>query len=140
MDPHVERTPGLHLPQPTVGGADMPPGHYEEVAPRLEIAARPETRGMATAPLVSTAQAATIPAVLPQSPPVAAAPVMPTALAADDVEDDQLDKEWVSKAKRIVNQTREDPHAQSHEIGKAKADYLKIRYNKHVKIVQDKAS
>jgi hypothetical protein len=54
------------------------------------------------------------------------APVTPQI--ADDV--DLIEKEWVEKAKQIVNQTKEDPNLQSTEIDKFKTDYIKKRFNK----------
>jgi len=52
---------------------------------------------------------------------------------------DELDKEWINKAKHIVEQTKQDPFAQSHEIGKIKANYLNTRFNKHIKLIPDQA-
>ena len=51
---------------------------------------------------------------------------------ADDV--DLIEREWVHKAKEIVEHTRGDPHAQNKEMNKVKADYLKKRYNKDLKL------
>lgn len=53
---------------------------------------------------------------------------------ADDI--DLIEKEWVEKAKEIVSKTRTDPFAQNQEMNKVKAEYLKKRYNKDVKIVE----
>lgn len=50
---------------------------------------------------------------------------------------DELDKEWISKAKLIVEQTKNDPFTQSKEVGRVKADYLRIRFNKHIKLGSD---
>ncbi len=47
---------------------------------------------------------------------------------ADDV--DLIEKEWVEKAKDIVNKTKTDPHVQSRELNKFKAEYIKKRFNK----------
>ena len=52
-------------------------------------------------------------------------------LAADD--GDLIEKEWVNKAKAIVERTREDPYKQSEELTLLKADYLQKRYNKTLK-------
>ena len=49
-------------------------------------------------------------------------------------DNDLIEKEWVTKAKQIVAATREDPHEQNKEISRFKADYLKKRYNKDIKI------
>lgn len=51
----------------------------------------------------------------------------PTPIAADD---DLIEKEWVEKAKQVVAETRNDPHAQDAAVGKLQADYLKKRYGK----------
>lgn len=54
---------------------------------------------------------------------------------ADD--DDLIEKEWVIAAKEIVARTAHDPHLQNREISKMKADYMKKRYNKDIKLVED---
>lgn len=51
---------------------------------------------------------------------------------ADDV--DLIEKEWVLKAKSIVARTKDDPSAQSKDMNRFKADYLKTRYNKDIKV------
>lgn len=55
-----------------------------------------------------------------------------TDLIADDA--DLIEKEWVAKAKAIVAHTKDDPHMQNNEMNKVKADYLKKRYNKDLKV------
>ncbi len=51
---------------------------------------------------------------------------------ADDA--DLIEKEWVNIAKSIVANTKDNPSEQSKEINKFKADYLKKRYNKDIKV------
>ena len=58
-----------------------------------------------------------------------------SAIAADDV--DLIEKEWVEKAKHIVSQTKYDPYLQNKELSKMKAEYLKTRYKKDIKLVDD---
>lgn len=58
-----------------------------------------------------------------------------TTLIADDV--DLIEKEWVHKAKEIVEQTKTDPHTQNKKMNEVKADYLKKRYNKELKLSED---
>jgi hypothetical protein len=53
-------------------------------------------------------------------------------LMADD--SDLIEKEWVEKAKQIVEQTKDDPHRQNEEINRVKADYLKKRYNHDLRV------
>ncbi len=50
---------------------------------------------------------------------------------ADDV--DLIEKEWVDRAKDIVNKTKHDPKLQSQELNKVKADYIKQRFNKDLR-------
>lgn len=70
-------------------------------------------------------------------PPVVESPKLPTPPAtapaatpviADDV--DVIEKEWVDKARKIVNQTKDDPHQQEQAVEQLQRDYLKARYNK----------
>lgn len=68
------------------------------------------------------------------------AAIQPLPMAQTTDKTDDLDKEWIAKAKMIVEQTRHDPYLQSREIGKLKADYLRIRYNKHIKVTPDKTA
>jgi hypothetical protein len=49
-------------------------------------------------------------------------------------DDDLIEKEWVDKAKRIVEHTRGDPQQQSEQLTLVKADYMKKRYDKTIKI------
>lgn len=56
----------------------------------------------------------------------------PMAQVVDD--GDLIEKEWVSKAKQIVEQTRNDPFKQSEELTVFKADYMKKRYDKNIKL------
>lgn len=53
-----------------------------------------------------------------------------TPSIADDI--DLIEKEWVEKAKEIVDKTRDNPYLQNKAIGEIKVDYIKKRYNKNV--------
>lgn len=64
-----------------------------------------------------------------------ALPIAPSPLIAED--NDLIEKEWVDKAKRIVDSTRDDPYQQNREINKVKADYMKKRYNKDIKLTEE---
>lgn len=55
-----------------------------------------------------------------------------TTPISDD--NDKVEKEWVDKARRIVEHTKYDPHRQSEELTVVKADYMKQRYNKIIKV------
>lgn len=54
---------------------------------------------------------------------------------ADDL--DLIEKEWVVKAKQIVESTKEDPYVQTKEMNNFKADYVKKRYNKDLKLAEE---
>lgn len=57
--------------------------------------------------------------------------VSPSAIADDG---DLIEKEWVHKAKQIVEANRDDPYKQSEELTVFKADYMKKRYDKNIKL------
>ena len=73
------------------------------------------------------------PIILSNLPPPTAPPLQNSnPLVADD--SDLIEKEWVTKAKEIVMKTKHDPFLESKEINYFKADYLKKRYNKELKV------
>ena len=121
----------LPMPQPApeIGGIDRAPE---------SLPARPEQGNLQPAASTSTATTQSLPVLVPIVPPAPTAqpknqPVTsPTPLVADDA--DLIEKEWVIKAKQIVAATSEDPYTQNREISKFKADYLKKRYNKDIKV------
>ena len=49
---------------------------------------------------------------------------------ADDV--DLIEKEWVDKAKKIISETSDDPHAREEKVSKLQEDYLYKRYGKQI--------
>lgn len=59
-------------------------------------------------------------------------PVATQSLGAADA--DLIEKEWVVRAKAIVEKNKTDPYKESKEINKIKADYQKKRYNRELKI------
>jgi hypothetical protein len=128
MDPQSNQGANFEMPSAQAGEQ----GRAHEQAPNLpELAPRPQ------APASSPSTPATPPAHMPQAAPVqipAGAPQPQTAspAVADDI--DLIEKEWVIKAKEIVNKTRHDPYVQNKEITKFKADYMKKRYNKDIKL------
>lgn len=69
-----------------------------------------------------------------QAPAGAQGGVQDSPMIADDV--DVMEKEWVDKAKRIVSETKDNPHQQEKEVSKLQADYLMKRYNKKIKLAE----
>lgn len=51
-----------------------------------------------------------------------------------------LDKEWVDMARRVIDQTKTDPHTQSIELAKVRAEYMRIRFDKHIKVSEDSSA
>ncbi len=86
-------------------------------------------------PLVpsQTTASTAMPATFQPSLPAADNTAMP--VIADDA--DLIEKEWVVRAKEIVARTRHDPYQQNKEVELMKADYMKKRYNKDIKITED---
>lgn len=76
------------------------------------------------------------PTVVPQQGSVATTDVatttVSTPLMADD--NDLIEKEWVIKAKEIVERTKDDPYRQSKDMTVFRADYMQKRYNKTIKL------
>jgi len=55
-----------------------------------------------------------------------------TSYPAAASDDDLIEKEWVDKAKKIVSETRDDPHQREQEVSKLQVDYLKKRYGREL--------
>jgi len=53
---------------------------------------------------------------------------------AEDI--DLIEKAWVEKAKAIVRSTHGDPFSQNKELNKVKAEYIKKRYDKDIKVIE----
>lgn len=53
-------------------------------------------------------------------------------ISADD--GDLIEKEWVDKAKQIVEHYHDDPYNQSKQMTIFRADYMKKRYNRTIKL------
>lgn len=43
---------------------------------------------------------------------------------------DTIEKEWVDKAKQIIDNTKEDPYSREEQVKDLKADYLQKRYGR----------
>jgi hypothetical protein len=87
----------------------------------------------------SSAQPLLQPAQLQQP---ASAPAVTTVVQDDVTQDDNsdtsaLDAEWVNKAKDIVERTHTDPYLQSRELSHVKAQFIKARYNKEIKVSEE---
>jgi len=138
-----DNQPGFELPQP-VNNEDVPalppaeasPLHAEQQSKQAELpgSSLPPLPAQSAASTAAPANAA----YQMMGADQAAATVTPGATAppvADDV--DLIEKEWVDKAKAIVNRTREDPHQQNKQLNEFKADYMKKRYGKDIRLTDE---
>lgn len=66
----------------------------------------------------------------PQLDPASSMSVPPASGGA--LSDEELDQEWVNKAKDIVEQTKSDPFTQSNELHRVRVGYMKVRFNKEL--------
>ncbi len=132
----IESSPAeLSLPPAAANSGEIPLGPLEQAPANAEKAPAPRQPGTAT-PSIST-----IPLPVPQPAPVVPAPAagvsaVPPAAPVIEDDGDLIEKAWVDKAKQIVERTRDDPHKQSEELTVFKADYMKKRYGKTIKISQ----
>lgn len=133
-------------PSPEMGGYQRPEassGSPDRPQPTVPAEAQPHSREKLEAQHHAPADPIVVPAVAAQpflpTPSSATNTAVPTVqpqpgnpLVAND--DDLIEKEWVDKAKKIVQQTRSDPYTQEKEVSKLQADYIKKRYGKDVKL------
>src|SRR5688572_22399188 len=124
--------PGSNHEQAPLSGPETtgpPSSERTPVAPEQTAEAAPEEKVAAAQPVAPVAMP-TIP------PPVVTPTTMPaidddSPAVADDV--DVIEMEWVNKAKQIIKDTKDDPHAQEQAVEKLQRDYLKKRYGKEIK-------
>lgn len=111
--------------------AEAPKPSQEKLAPKGETASQAAPSGLpASLPKPVAGDAADKETVDNQQKPEKDQNVGPPV--ADDV--DVIEKEWVDKAKSIVDENKHDPYNQEKETSKLQADYLKKRYGKDVKL------
>ena len=139
MDPSSKSTSGGEIPLPPVEGVTPAANSASEtipLGPNPELAPARQEKAPASGP--PPAAIPTIPLPIPQPPtgttPAPAATPMPTVPVANDDDGDLIEKAWVDKAKQIVERNRDDPHKQSEALTVFKADYMKKRYGKAIKL------
>lgn len=86
-------------------------------------------------PAVQDTPVATPTAEPPQDDAPASTGSADSPLIADDV--DVLEREWVDKAKSIVDKSKDNPYQQNKDVSALKADYMKKRYGKEIKLAED---
>ena len=77
----------------------------------------------------------TVPSIIPQMTDDAAQQAVvddASANPASAADEDLIEKEWVDKAKKIIEETKEDPYKRELEIGKLQRDYIRKRYGREI--------
>ena len=138
MNPSANERTGLNLPPP-VSEQLVPAAGSNEAQPAAAESApmAAEADPTNTQPAVPALPAMPVPSLPLASNDASVNDVSNTTQnAAASVADDSdlIEKEWVNKAKQIVERTRDDPFQQSKELTVFKADYMKKRYNKTMKL------
>jgi hypothetical protein len=141
MNPGLNTTPGLGLPQPAPDMGQAPFGYTPQpmqsspMAP-LVPAAGPLSPTATPGPAQLAPYQPQLQPTMPVNP--AAAPTQPHSVPQGESTDDgAIDQEWVSKAQEIVQRTHTDPYLQSVELNKIKAQYIRVRYNKDMKVSEE---
>ncbi len=141
-DPEKEQA--LELPPVNPEQASTPVANKTEVVKQLGTERNPELL-----PADNSVQQPVLPQVAadnstatPQSPTNskqssqdATLAAQPMPQIADDI--DLIEKEWVEKAKDIVNKTKDNPHVQNRELNKVKSEYIRQRFNKNLQAKDD---
>jgi hypothetical protein len=139
------------LPSPSSSPETGPVQSHEQLAPlRAPERAPVPSGGEKQAPREQQPSGPSDPAATQQ--PVAAPPLpqlnqQPASAQSVQVQDDTtpavaadedlIEKEWVEKAKKVIAETKHDPHLQEQAVSQLQADYLKKRYGKIVKLPSD---
>jgi len=140
MEPQANSTPSPeNLPQPTPetgaegGGIEQAP---VPAAPEVDKPKESGSQNTGMPPVPVQTVPVAPPVVTDDDDDVTGVPVVgDTPAMADDI--DVIEKEWVDKAKSIVDKNRQDPHVQNKEVSVLKADYMKKRYGKDIKLTKD---
>lgn len=140
---NMQSQPKMEQPNlPPAGGESQPDGASGEQlrrnSPEVQVVPLSERSTQATSAVAQAISGAAV----PQAPPVGA------ATASDDDDDDQaspavaddndvIEKEWVDRAKAIMERTRGDPFERSSRLTYLKKDYIHRRFDKIIKVPQD---
>lgn len=133
--------PGYDAPRINQEQAPALPRVSPEFSPDLnsgssaeKMPARPEMESVPQ-PQQAAAPVADIAApVIPQPSAVGGGANDTTSLLASTpataADDDLIEKEWVTKAKRIITETADDPHRREAAVAQLQREYLRKRYGK----------
>lgn len=138
MNPQSAESAGIKLPPPVETTPSITSGGAVDASEKAPVGAEKAPMPGAVAPIAHMPAPPILQTTLPQDLPTPA-PALPQAdnqvpIITDD--GDLIEKEWVLKAKQIVERNRDNPYKQSEELTVVKADYMKQRYGKTIKTSQ----
>jgi len=137
MNPQSSEQNGLDLPPPITEQAPSGTANIENPLVPIETGSSgAEQAAGASQPAVppTSIPLPTMPSATSGPVDLSTVPAVPGGVQAGADDSDLIEKEWVNKAKQIVERTREDPREQSKELTVFKADYMQKRYNKTIKL------
>ena len=131
MNPHSNEVPAPQSPTEQIPqGSSDSSGSIEKAPASGENTPSPSN----AAPPIPALPAVSLPAMPPAPVQAAAGQAIQSQTSSIRDDGDLIEKEWVNKAKQIVERTRDDPYKQSEELTVFKADYMKKRYGKAIKL------
>ncbi len=111
------------------------------VLPRPEVgleAGQQRTEQMAEAGAIAAGAAAPAYTAVPVTPVVppqddaSQAGAQATGIPLTAADEDLIEREWVDKAKLILQQTKEDPHARTEQVNELQRGYLQKRFGRTI--------
>lgn len=125
---NYEQSPSLPAPVPEMMPGAQPEVYSDREPTQVERApqqAQPQ-------PDPATIAVPVLPQPVPQTDDAAATPSLITDVPDTAADDDLIEKEWVNKAKHIIQQTVDDPRRREEAVGQLQREYLRKRYGKEL--------
>lgn len=139
MDPSINAP--VNGPENLPPAAARPEHSKDGASPEVAPHERKVEKEPGTSEQLQSAQGMSLPAVQPIAQPAVPQPVpvshaqkdnqSDTPIIADDV--DVIEMEWVNQAKKVIRETKDDPHAQEIAVEKLQKDYLRKRFGREIK-------
>ncbi len=136
MEP-LQHTPERQQERPAANseqtGHERALSHITELSVGVQVEKEaqlsPSVSDTATAAQAATAAVLPMPTLTQDDASVIADDVSLPLVAADE---DLIEKEWVDKAKKIIQETKDDPYRREQEVKKIQIDYVRKRYGREI--------
>lgn len=126
---HFNHMPGASEAYQQQGGTELGDTNKRETRPEISRPAPIEAEPIAPVAVVPMPLVSASPAVDDAATTQASTSTSGPSVAADD---DLIEREWVDKAKKIIEETKDNPYKREQEIGKLQRDYIKKRYGRDI--------